>query len=138
MPSLTYDVAVRRDGSVWLLEIAPIGGVAEARWLGEAEPVAREFIAQFEDADPETLDVNLIVEYPGGVEDHLSKAAEFRRKADEAADDEWAALENAARELDRAGVTRRDIGDILGLPVPRVRRLLRGAPRERQATDAPD
>ena len=133
MPSLTYDVTVSRDGSAWLLEIAPIGGVAEARWLGEAESVARAFIADFEDADPEKIELDLTVVYPGDVAEQLDRAEELRRVSDEALDDEWEALAGAARALDDAGVTRRDIGDILGLAVPRVRRILRGGPRENQS-----
>lgn len=133
MPSLTYDVTVSRDGSAWLLEIAPIGGVAEARWLGEAESVARAFIADFEDADPEKIELDLTVVYPGDVAEQLDRAEELRRVSDEALDDEWEALAGAARALDDAGVTRRDIGEILGLAVPRVRRILRGGPRENQS-----
>lgn len=133
MPSLTYDVTVSRDGSAWLLEIAPIGGVAEARWLGEAESVARAFIADFEDADPEKIELELMVVYPGDVAEQLDRAEELRRTSDEALDDEWEALGRAARALDDEGVTRRDIGDILGLAVPRVRRILRGGPRENQS-----
>jgi len=133
MPSLSYDVTVSRDGAAWLLEVAPIGGVAEARWLGEAESVARTFIADFEDVDPDSLDISLTVIYPGDVGLELDKAESFRKASDDALDAEWEALGNAALALDGAGVTRRDIGDILGLAVPRVRRLLRGGPRENQS-----
>lgn len=133
MPSLSYDVTVSRDGAVWLLEIAPIAGVAEARWLGEAESVARAFIADFEDVDPESLDITLTVVYPGDVAEQLDRAEALRKTSDDALDAEWEALGNAALALDDAGVTRRDIGDILGLAVPRVRRILRGGPRENQS-----
>ncbi|ARC56973.1 hypothetical protein AS850_07760 [Frondihabitans sp. 762G35] len=138
MPSLTYDVTVSRDGSAWLLEIAPIGGVAEARWLGEAEDVARAFVADFEGVDPEDVDIDLTVEFPGTVGEQLDIAERAHATAEQALDDEWNALTNAARELDRATVTRRDIGEILGLPVQRVRRLLRGAPRERRTSEQAD
>jgi hypothetical protein len=133
MPQLTYDVTVSRDGSAWLLEIAPIGGVAEARWLGEAEDVARNFIADFEDVEPRSVELELNIVYPGDVIEQLDRATELRRVSDDALDDEWEALGRAARALDDAGVTRRDIGDILGLAVPRVRRILRGGPRENQS-----
>lgn len=133
MPSLSYDVTVSRDGAVWRLDIAPIAGVAEARWLGEAETVARAFIADFEDVDPGTLDLALTVVYPGDVAEQLEQAEKHRQVSDDALDDEWEALGRAALALDDAGVTRRDIGDILGLAVPRVRRILRGGPRENQA-----
>ncbi|BDZ50868.1 hypothetical protein GCM10025867_31090 [Frondihabitans sucicola] len=130
---LSYDVTVSRDGAAWLLEVAPIGGVAEARWLGEAESVARAFIADFEDADPDSLDIAITVIYPGDVALELERAESFRKTSDDALDSEWEALGNAALSLDEAGVTRRDIGDILGLAVPRVRRLLRGGPRDNQS-----
>lgn len=133
MATLSYDVSVSRDGAVWLLEIAPIGGVAEARWLGEADDVARAFIADFEGVDPESIELAITVIYPGDVADELERAAEHRQRAEDALDAEWEALGNAALALDGAGVTRRDIGDILGLAVPRVRRILRGGPRENQS-----
>lgn len=133
MATLSYDVSVSRDGAVWLLEIAPIGGVAEARWLGEADDVARAFIADFEGVDPESIELAITVVYPGDVADELERAAEHRQRAEDALDAEWEALGNAALALDGAGVTRRDIGDILGLAVPRVRRILRGGPRENQS-----
>lgn len=133
MATLSYDVTVSRDGAVWLLEIAPIGGVAEARWLGEAEDVARAFVADFEDVDPETVELAVTVVYPGDVAEELERAASYRKTSDDALDAEWEALGNAALALDGAGVTRRDIGDILGLAVPRVRRILRGGPRENQS-----
>ncbi|GAA4264934.1 hypothetical protein [Frondihabitans peucedani] len=133
MATLSYDVSVSRDGAVWLLEIAPIGGVAEARWLGEADDVARAFIADFEGVDPESIELAITVIYPGDVADELERAAGHRQRAEDALDAEWEALGNAALALDGAGVTRRDIGDILGLAVPRVRRILRGGPRENQS-----
>lgn len=133
MATLSYDVSVSRDGAVWLLEIAPIGGVAEARWLGEADDVARAFIADFEGVDPEAIELTITVTYPGDVADELERAAEHRQRAEDALDAEWEALGNAALALDGSGVTRRDIGDILGLAVPRVRRILRGGPRENQS-----
>lgn len=130
MATLPYDVTVSRDEAVWLLEIAPIGGTAEARWLGEAEDVARAFVADFEGVDPERVDIELHVVYPGETAAHLDEAERLRQVSATALEDEWLALGDAARELDRAGVTKRDIGDILGLAVPRVRKILRGGPRE--------
>jgi hypothetical protein len=130
MATLSYDVTVSRDGAVWLLEIAPIGGTAEARWLGESEDVARAFVADFEGVDPSDVDIVLSVVYPGETSAHLDEAARQRAISATALEDEWLALANAAHELDEAGVTKRDIGDILGLAVPRVRKILRGGPRE--------
>ncbi|GAA4668553.1 hypothetical protein [Frondihabitans cladoniiphilus] len=135
MPSLTYDVTVSRDGSLWLLEIPALGGRAEARWLGEAETVARAFVADFEDVDPDDVELDITVEYPGETAKHLDRAEEYRRKAADALDSEWESLSFAARELDAAALTRRDIGDILGLPVQRVRRLLKGSPRPTTAAE---
>ncbi|ROQ41167.1 hypothetical protein EDF46_0541 [Frondihabitans sp. PhB188] len=130
MPSLKYDVTVSRDEDAWRVEIAPIGGTATARWLGEADDVARAFIADFEDVEPDTIELDIVVEYPGDVEAQLDRAAQLRTASDEALDAEWNALGRAADQLDAAGVTKRDIGDILGLAVPRVRRILRGGARE--------
>ena len=131
MPKLTYDVTVTRGESLWILDIAPIGGTAEARWLGEAEDVARAFVAKFEDVDPDDVLIDIEVEFPGDSGKNLDRIEEYHRKAEDALDSEWAAMGAAARELDAAGVTRRDIGDIMGLNVQRVRRLLKGSPRER-------
>ncbi|AMM22063.1 hypothetical protein AX769_20320 [Frondihabitans sp. PAMC 28766] len=130
MATLSYDVTVSRDGAAWLLEIAPIDGTAEARWLGESEDVARAFIADFEGVDPSDVEIALTVVYPGETAGYLDEAANQRAISATALEDEWLALANAAHELDEAGVTKRDIGDILGLAVPRVRKILRGGPRD--------
>jgi hypothetical protein len=41
----TYDVEVERDGRWFMVKIPEIDGLTQARWLGEAELMAREYIA---------------------------------------------------------------------------------------------
>jgi hypothetical protein len=41
----TYDVEVERDGRWWMVKIPETDGLTQARWLGEAESMARSYIA---------------------------------------------------------------------------------------------
>jgi hypothetical protein len=41
----TYEVEVERDSRWWMVKIPEIDGLTQARWLGEAESMARSCIA---------------------------------------------------------------------------------------------
>lgn len=41
----TYEIELYRDGRWWMVKIPEIDGLTQARWLGEAESMARSYIA---------------------------------------------------------------------------------------------
>jgi hypothetical protein len=42
---LLYDIEVTRDGRFWMIHIPAIDGLTQARFPGEIEDMAREYIA---------------------------------------------------------------------------------------------
>jgi hypothetical protein len=44
-PMRSFDIDVTRDGGWWAVHIPELGGLAQARYPSEVEPMAREYIA---------------------------------------------------------------------------------------------
>ncbi|MCV7088881.1 hypothetical protein H7H80_02370 [Mycobacterium interjectum] len=60
MPS--YDIEVTRDGRWWMIHIPAINGLTQARFPGEIEAMARDYIAVSTAAPVAEIEVRL----PGG------------------------------------------------------------------------
>lgn len=126
---MKYTAIAQRDGKYWFIRILELGTTpdglpTQARSLIEVEPMARDLIAVYLDVPEDSFDVEVEIELPDPVRQHLDTA---RRLADEAAD----ALTNSARErrqaalaLKELGMTVRDIGAALGVSHQRAQQLL--------------
>ena len=44
-PMASFDIEVTRDGGWWAVHIPELGGLTQARYPSEVEPIAREYIA---------------------------------------------------------------------------------------------
>ena len=120
----TYDITVRRDGKFWYIEIPALSGATQARSLAEVEEMARDFIASFLDAPEDSFTLNVSIELPNAIQEHiiaveLARATEAQARADAAR--EWAA---AARGLRDAGLTVRDVGLALHVSHQRAQQLI--------------
>jgi hypothetical protein len=135
----TYTAIASRGERFWLVRVPGLGTTKEglptqARTLADVEPWARDLIATYLDVPEDSFDLEVRVELPSGVQAHLRRADELRTRAAQArskAADEYRA---AARDLQAAGLTVRDIGNALHVSHQRVAQLLdrsREAPRER-------
>lgn len=120
----TYAVTVRRDGRFWYIEIPALDGATQARSLSEVEEMTRDYIASFMKVSDDSFELNISVELPAAVQEHVA-AVELARRAEAVARSkaatEWSA---AARELRNQGLTVRDIGLALHVSHQRAQQLI--------------
>jgi len=127
-----YTAQVSREGKWWMVRVAGIQGVTQARRLGEVELMAREFIAVSENLPLDGVEVDVTLAPVGGLSDiseRLAKIASHRARAaelDRRATREAVAL---AKALSERNVPVRDVGAILGVSHQRAHQLLRGEAR---------
>lgn len=131
----TYTAIASRGERFWLVRVPGLGTTKEglptqARTLADVEPWARDLIATYLDVPEDSFDVEVKVELPSGVQAHLRRAVDLRTRAAQAqskAADEYRA---AARDLQAAGFTVRDIGKALEVSHQRAAQLLAERPQE--------
>ncbi|WP_440711920.1 HicB family toxin-antitoxin system [Gordonia sp. FQ] len=128
----TYHVDVYRDDRWWMIRVPELDGsqgiaevISQARRYAEIEPQARDLIALVADVAPSTIKLDLHV---------TARNLDITATAEQIAADRVAAAEaerrvldestRAARELKAAGVTLRDIGDIIGVSFQRAGQLV--------------
>ena len=92
------------------------------RTLRQAETRIREALALWLDRDPDGLEI--ASEWPPELEDVATKVSQARRDAAASAQAAGAATAEAAKKLDRMGLSRRDTADVLGISHQRVQQLL--------------
>jgi hypothetical protein len=123
--SNTYRVRAKRWAHGWELHIEGVG-VTQSHTLHDAEPMARDYIALDTGTDPDSFDVEITPEIGGELGE---KTAAARRAVTEAEDARRAAAvrsRDAARELQGAGLSGRDIAAVLQVSPQRVSQLLKG------------
>lgn len=120
----TYHANASRDGRFWLVHIPEIAQYTQGRNLAEVEPMARDLIALWLEIPEDSFHVEVHVELPNDVRNHLELAAKYA--ADSAHAQAEAARERriAARELKAKGLTVRDIGAALGISYQRAQQLV--------------
>lgn len=120
----TYNAKVERDGRFWLITVVGVG-VTQARHLREVELMARDLVAVMREVEPDSfgLDVELLL--PASVEEHISEAARLRALAAESNAAAAKQSRDAARELSEAGLTVRDVGEVLGVSHQRAHQLVK-------------
>lgn len=123
-----YKVEVVRDGRWWMVHIPEIDGVTQARRLGEAGAMAREYIALHVGVPIARVEVEIAsvrIEQPqfrellsesSAVKDLRVKAREAERKATDA-------TREYAHWLTTHGVPVRDIAALLDISPQRVSQL---------------
>ena len=120
-----YTANVTRDGKWWMITVPGIDGLTQARRLGEAELMAREYIAGMTDAELDDVTVDLTITI-----DHLdagARAEQIRAERQQAAALEARILaesKDLARTLAECAVPVRDIGELLGISFQRASQLL--------------
>lgn len=122
-----HSATVTREGKWWIVRIPEIAGLTQARRLGEAELMAREYVAVTLGVPLESVAVELTVAPVGGI-DVTGRLAEIRDARQRADALEQAAASGAialAKELAALSVPRRDIGAILGVSFQRADQLVR-------------
>jgi hypothetical protein len=119
-------VTVRRDpedGSAWLVNVAGTRGAHTfGRSLGEAKRHGLEMVALWFDREPEQLDIDWDVRLGD-----LATPVKQARAAMAHADADRLRRDDAVRALTEAGVSYRDIAELLGISHQRVAQIARAS-----------
>lgn len=123
---MRYAAEVTREGRWWMVAVPEIGGLTQARRLGDVELMARELIAVTAGADVSEVEVSVHVQSVGTVVDLDARLRSIRSARAEASRLEHeASLDAAALARDLAGqrIPLRDVGAILGVSHQRAHQL---------------
>jgi hypothetical protein len=120
----SYRVTARREGRWWLLRVAELDVVTQTRRLARADLTARDLIATWLGADPESFDVEVVPAVGDEVIDRLiDEAVEARASAARQSSRATTLTDQAVRRLVAKGVPMRDVGEMLGISHQRVAQL---------------
>lgn len=120
----TYRVVARRDGDWWSLVAADVGGrevASQSRRLEQAEPAIREAIALVLDVDSDAFEVDVIPEFDAEpVSRQTLELIELRRELAVLRQQAKLGTPQAVTELRSAGLTVRDVAQLLQITPSRV------------------
>lgn len=122
--SSTYQVRAKRWAHGWELHIEGVG-VTQSHTLRDAERMARDYIALDTGTDPESFDVEITPEIGGELGEKTAAARRAVAEAEEARRAAAVRSRDAARELQGAGLSGRDIAAVLQVSPQRVSQLLK-------------
>ena len=123
----TFTARCERAGDWWSISVPELRGVhTQARRLEKVEATVRDAIALFLDVRPESFEIRIEPVLPRDLQKKVGRARRVRGEAEvlqrEAA---TASAEVAADLVQRAHLTVRDAGRVLGLSHQRVAQLLK-------------
>lgn len=119
----TYHADVTRDGRFWLVRVPEIDRSTQALHYRDVRAMAAELIEIMTSLRSGAYDLDLTVELPTDVRDHLARAEVLREEADRKKAEAAAESRAAVRELLAQGVSQREAGELLGLSFQRVNQL---------------
>ncbi len=127
-----YEARAARRGRWWSIDIRQLNGVhAQARRLDQVDSMAREAVAMALEAEIDSFDVVVHVDYAslGVLKSTVEEAVRAREAADTAQSRATHAMRRAVSGLRSAGYTARDAGMLLGVSNQRISQI------ERQLAD---
>ena len=119
-----YEVAVRRDGRFWYIEIPELDGATQARNLGEVDEMAKDYISAVTDVPAEDIEVSVAIELSADVRAHLAAASALREEEARARSRAAEESRAAARARRSQGLTVREGGAALGVSHQRAQQLI--------------
>lgn len=122
----TYTAEVSRGERYWVVYVREVDRVTQARNLAEVQPMARDLIAIMDGVDAESVELVVHTDMPGAAAEHWQQAKELREVAERTTIQAAEESRRAAKELADAGVTVRDIGQLLGISFQRAGQLVQG------------
>ena len=130
----TYRVLIERDREGWWVASVPAvpGAHTQARTIDQARRRIREALSLWV-SDAERARFEFEVRLPTGVQTRVSRALELREAAETTVQEASDATERALGALVKAGLSRRDAGDVLGISRQRAQQI---AESLRQPTNA--
>ena len=122
-----YKVTVRRDpddARYWLVNVVDQPGAHTfGRSLGEAKRNAVEMVALWSALEPDAFDTDWDIQLPA----EWASAVEQARVAMARAEEDQRRRDEAVRALTAAGVSYRDIAELLGLSFQRVAQIAKAS-----------
>lgn len=120
-----FDVTLERDGDGWwVAEVPSLPGChTQGRSIGEARNRVREAIAAFLDLDS-VEDIDVTMRLPKKYEKLRAEVLSKRTKAEEVTKEAAKVSREIAKALAKKGISRRDVGEILGVSFQRVQQLV--------------
>lgn len=124
MVEVTYHVTVDRGERYWLVHVQEIDRWTQARTLREVEDVARDLVVVMDQVNPESVGLDITVQLPESVQEHVHRARRLRAEAATAQSQAAAEWSAAARELRSRGLSVRDVAAALDVSPGRVQQLV--------------
>ncbi len=123
-----YKIEVMRDGRWWMVHIPEIDGLTQARRLGEAETMARDYIAlhvgvPIDRIKVETVSIRMEDRRHGELLAAAREIKNLRAEARRAERKATEAIRDYAHRLTANGIPVRDIADLLDISPQRVSQL---------------
>ena len=120
----TYQVTATRDGDWWSLVASDVGGrevASQSRRLDQADAAIREAIALVLDVEDDAFDVDITPELERvDVSEETLEVLALRRELAELSDRARRRTPAAVAELRAAGLTVRDVAQLLGVTPSRI------------------
>jgi hypothetical protein len=124
----TYTARAERDGPFWFARVEGVpGALVQARRLDQVVPRAREVLGMLLEVPEASLDVRLEVDLTKmspEAEEAVRKTVEARRRAELESVLSSSLMRTTTKMLASAGLTVRDIGEVLGISHQRAAQLL--------------
>ena len=134
----SYTVTATRDGNWWSLIAADVDGrevASQSRRLDQADAAIREAIALVLDVDQDSFDVDVVPTLDQiDVSDETIELLDLRRELARLGELSRRLTPQAVTELRAAGLTVRDVAELLGVTPSRVSQIEHQDPRTRTAS----
>lgn len=122
---MRYTATARRDGAWWVVQCDQLpAAISQVRRLDQAPNIHREAIAFVAGIPAEEVEVDVVADVPTGVSETLRRVAALRAEVASAQVEARSLWSAAARELQAAGLTVRDVGTVLGVSYQRAHQLV--------------
>jgi hypothetical protein len=122
-----YKIEVERDGRWWTIRIPDVGGLTQARRLGEVDFMARDYLALATHTPIERIVVHVVsIDIPdwGDINSKARQLVEERKSATEKLAEAQESVGQYARDLVALKVPIRDVAELLELSFQRVSQLV--------------
>jgi len=119
-----YHAEASRDGKSWLVFVPEVDRHTQARNLAEVELIARDLVAVMLEVPPDSFELDVSIELPLDVRQHLQRSKQLRDESDRAKHDAAVEVRLAAKGLRDQGLTVRDIGRTLEVSYQRAHQLV--------------
>lgn len=118
-------VDARREGRWWVLQCREVpGAISQVARLDQAAGTIREAVAWVARVNEVDVEVTVVPHLPSSVDEHVRESQRLREAAAEANKRSALEMRAAALDLAQAGLSVRDVGQVLNVSYQRAQQLL--------------